>query len=589
MNTAAVTRQLLLSVSRSLSLSVALPLSLLVGSTASQATSAPATPLAANTIAATAATTNNTLLLDNIRGYRVDAGGRYQFNALLIENGKVSAYDNDARQRASTLASPRLDGNGNTLLPGLIDAHGHVQGLGQEKRQIDMRGVGSLSAAQQQVNAWAKAHPELPWLLGRGWNQVLWDGGQFPTARDLDAVVSDRPILLERIDGHASWANSRAMKAAGISKATPDPAGGQIIRDARGEPTGIFVDNAMNLLTAKLPAVSEAERLAQYRAALAELAALGMTGVHDAGISPDDYRLYQQLGASNELPLRVYAMLADSPAARTLISKAPPAPQFEHRLFLRSVKAWVDGALGSRGAAMLSDYSDHPNHRGLLLYTPADMQTLAALGVSNGWQLSIHAIGDAGNRIVLDTLDKVVRTDAERALRHRIEHAQVIALGDIPRFAKQQVIASIQPTHATSDMNMAEARVGSDRIKGAYAWRKLLNAGARLAGGSDFPVELANPFYGLHAAVTRTDRDGQPPGGWYPAEKLSRDEALRIFTHDAAYAGHMEQLTGSLAVGQYADFILVDRDFFTVPEQDIAHTKILSTWVAGKKIFSATP
>ena len=532
---------------------------------------------------------NTALLIDNVRGYRVDEQGRHSFRALLIENGKVRDYDAGAHSRAAKQNVAKFDGGGRTLLPGLIDAHGHVQGLGQEKRQIDLRGSASLAEALQRIKTFAATHPDQPWLLGRGWNQVLWQGKQFPTAADLDAIIADRPVLLERIDGHASWANSAAMKRAGISATTRDPDGGQIIRDSSGNATGIFIDNAMNLLHQHVPAVSDNERLAQYREALNELASLGMTGVHDASISPHDYQLYQQLGQQAALPIRVYAMLADSAEARKLMQSAPPKPQFANKLYLQSVKAWADGALGSRGAAMLADYSDHPHHRGLMLYSPAQLLELTQLGVSNGWQMNIHAIGDAGNRVVLDTLAQVARDGKARALRHRIEHAQVVALTDIPRFKSQQVIASIQPTHATSDMNMAEARVGSERIQGAYAWRKLLDAGARLAGGSDFPVELANPFYGLHAAITRSDRNGQPPGGWYPAEKLSRDEALRVFTHDAAYAGHMETITGSLAVGQYADFILVDRDFFTVPEADIAETKVLSTWVAGEKIFSAAP
>lgn len=535
----------------------------------------------------TSAFASERLLLDNINGYRVDESGRQRFSALLIEDGKVLAHDSAPRSLAQQGKTTRVDGGGKTLLPGLIDAHGHVQGLGQEKRQLDLRGSPSLADALQRLKAFAAANPRAPWLLGRGWNQVLWDGKQFPTAADLDAVIADRPVLLERIDGHASWANSAALKLAGISRRSKDPDGGQIIRANNGEPTGVFIDNAMAMLSNKVPAASNDEQLAQFQAALQELASLGMTGVHDAGISPDDYQRYRQLGQRQQLPIRVYAMLADSKDARKLIASAPPKPAFEHKLYLQSVKAWADGALGSRGAAMLADYSDHPQHRGLLLYSPAQLLELSQLGVSNGWQMNIHAIGDAGNRLVLDTLASVSRDGKARALRHRVEHAQVLALDDIARFKSQNVIASIQPTHATSDMNMAEARVGAERIKGAYAWRKLLDAGARLAGGSDFPVELANPFYGLHAAITRSDRNGQPPGGWYPAEKLSRDEALKLFTLDAAYAGHMETITGSLAVGQYADFIVVDRDFFTVAEQDIAATRVLSTWVAGRQIYSA--
>ena len=537
------------------------------------------------------------ILLENVRGYRIDAeAGRQTFSTLLIENGKVRAYDETAQTLAATIDVERINGAGKTVLPGLIDSHGHVQGLGQEKRQVDLRGSLSLAEALQRIKRFAaqqtadaRNHRNLrdQWLLGRGWNQVLWPGKQFPTAADLDALFAERPVLLERIDGHASWANSLAMKHAGISKTTPDPDGGQILRDRDGNPTGIFVDNAMSLLHAHVPAADAEERRVQLRDALQELASLGMTGVHDAGISPSDYQLYQQLGHSNELPIRVYAMLADSVEARLLLQAPPPAPLFENRLYLQAVKAWADGALGSRGAALLADYSDHPHHRGLLLYSPSQLLELTKLGVSNGWQMNIHAIGDAGNRLVLDTLATAARDGKARALRHRIEHAQVIALSDIPRFNAQQVIASIQPTHATSDMNMAEARVGAERIKGAYAWRKLLDAGVRLTGGSDFPVELANPFYGLHAAVTRTDRNGQPTGGWYPAEKLSRDEALRLFTLDAAYAGNMETITGSLAIGQYADFIVIDRDYFTVTEPEIAAIKVLSTWVAGRKIYTA--
>lgn len=538
-------------------------------------------------LVASAAATGEQLLLDNVRGYRVDADSRHAFSALLVENGKVRAFDQTARDLASAPAVTRIDGRGHTLLPGLIDAHGHVQSLGQQHRQLDLRDSASLNATLQRVAAYANQFPEQPWLLGRGWNQVLWDGKQFPTARDLDRVVADRPVLLERVDGHAVWANSAALKQAGIDRHSRDPDGGQILRDKHGEPTGVFIDNAMNLLYRHVPPATDDEQQAQLTTAMQQLAALGLTTVHDAGITPDDYRRYRQLGERQQLPIRIYAMLADSDASRALLQQPPPPPAFEHRLHLRAVKALADGALGSRGAALLADYQDQPGHRGLLLYSAHDLTELARLGVNNGWQLAIHAIGDAGNRLVLDTLASVARDGKARALRHRIEHAQVIALRDIPRFHQHGIIASIQPTHATSDMNMAEARLGSERIQGAYAWRKLLNANARLAGGSDFPVELANPFHGLYAAVTRRDRNGAPAGGWYPEEKLSRDEALRLFTFDAAYAGHMETLTGSLAPGQYADFIVIDRDYFTVPEQEIDDIRVLSTWVAGRRIFSA--
>ena len=374
------------------------------------------------------------------------------------------------------------------------------------------------------------------------------------------------------------------MQIAGVTAATADPAGGQILRDTDGQPTGVFIDTAMALIERHVPPPDDAEVKRVLHAAVHDLAALGVTGVHDAGIDARQYRLFQELGAAGALPIRIYAMLADSDDARSLIESGPKAPQFDDRLQMRAVKAWVDGALGSRGAVMLEDYSDQPQHRGLLIYTPEKLQQLTTLTASRGWQLNVHAIGDAGNRIVLDTFETKMTAEERKALRPRIEHAQVVALEDIPRFAKLDVIASIQPTHATSDMNMAEDRVGAERIKGAYAWRRLLDSGARLAGGSDFPVELAYPFHGLYAAVTRQDRDGRPPGGWYPQERLTRAEALRLFTIDAAYAGFMERSVGSLEPGKWADFIIVDRDFFKVPDSEIDDISVLATYVAGRRV-----
>jgi predicted amidohydrolase YtcJ len=374
---------------------------------------------------------------------------------------------------------------------------------------------------------------------------------------------------------------------AGITKDTPDPAGGQIIRDAQGNPTGVLVDAATALVEKRVPPQTEAQLKRALSSAMGELASLGLTGVHDAGIDLRQYAAYQQLGAAGELPVRVYAMLADKPDARAVMAKPPQAPQFDDRLQMRAVKAWIDGALGSRGAALLSEYSDQPGHRGLMLYSAAQLQPLIELTAAHGWQLNVHAIGDAGNRTVLDLLQQSLTAQQRQQLRPRIEHAQVVALSDIPRFAQLGVIASIQPTHATSDKNMAETRIGPERIKGAYAWRKLLDAKARLAGGSDFPVELPNPFHGLYAAVTRQDRSGAPPGGWYGGEKLTRAEALRLFTVDAAYAAHMERKVGALQPGMWADFILISQDYFKVPEDAIDDIQVLGTYVAGKKVAPA--
>lgn len=547
----------------------------------------------------TTATLADTVIVRNVHGYTpqsvsqgvgqgVDLGADIrQFSGIVIVDGRVQQLL-DAEPDASTYKDATvIDGGGKTALPGLIDAHGHVLGLGQERVQADFRGSPSLQDTLARAKAFAAANPRNPWVLGGGWNQSLWAGKQFPTAKDLDAAISDRPAALSRIDGHAVWVNSRALQIAGITRDTPDPKGGQIVRDARGEATGVLVDAATGLIERHIPQPTDADIKRALTAAMNELAALGLTGVHDAGIDARQYGLYQQLGAAGQLPIRVYAMLADSKQARDIIAAGPKAAQFDDRLQMSAVKSWIDGALGSRGAALRSDYSDQPQHHGLMLYTPEELRVLAQLTASKGWQLNVHAIGDAGNHLVLDTFEKALTREQRQALRPRIEHAQVISPEDIPRFAQLGVIASMQPTHATSDMNMAEDRVGAQRIKGAYAWRTLLDAGARLAGGSDFPVELPNPFLGLYAAVTRQDREGHPPGGWYPQQKLTREEALRLFTIDAAYAARMETSTGSLEPGKWADFILIDRDYFKAPQSEIDDIKVIATYVAGKKFKSA--
>ncbi len=531
-------------------------------------------------------------LIDHVNGYTLNGAGTLQrFEALLIDDGKVVATGSSADfatgdRKASAKSATVVDGKGRTMLPGLIDAHGHVMGLGAMKLQADV-GTASVEEALLRVRQFAQAHPDSAWVTGRGWNQVIWNLGRFPTAKELDSAVSDRPVWLSRVDGHAGWANSVAMQRAGIDKNTVDPSGGRIERDAEGNPNGVFVDGAMDLITAKIPPPTARQYSAALDAALAEMASVGLTGVSDAGIGVDTYQLYRHYADQGRLTARIYAMIGGVGDDFDTISKGGPLVGYGNDfLSVRSVKLYADGALGSRGAAMLAPYSDDPKNAGLLFDTPALLTAKIGKALSRGYQVGVHAIGDAANREVLDSFAAAYKQHGGEQLRNRIEHAQIVNVNDIPRFVPLKLIASMQPTHATSDMNMAEDRVGHDRMAGAYAWRTFLKQGTRVAGGSDFPVESANPFFGLHAAVTRQDHDGRPPDGWYPEQALTLTEALRAFTLDAAYAEHAEKTLGTLEAGKWADFILIDRDIFSGEPSKIWSTQVLETWVGGKRIYA---
>ena len=414
---------------------------------------------------------------------------------------------------------------------------------------------------------------------------MLWPVKEFPKSSDIDAVVKDRPVWLRRIDGHAAWANSKAMQIAGIDDDTPDPIGGKIIRDNNGKATGILVDKAMSLVESHIPASDKDEIREAYREAMRKLVSLGVTGVHDTGINTQEAEVYMSMADDGELDMRIYAMI--SGAGKNLDAIGKPLTAYGgDKLDIAAVKLYSDGALGSRGAALIEPYSDDVENRGLPFWTAEELLAFTKKANDMGFQVGIHAIGDLGNRMVLDAFEKA-QDGRPSELRNRVEHAQIISLDDIPRFAELGVIASLQPTHATSDMNMAEDRLGPDRIKGGYAWRKLLDSGAVLASGSDFPVELPNPFYGLYAAVTRQDRDGMPEGGWYIEEGLTRAEALHSFTLAAAYAAHQEDRMGSLEPGKWADFIMIDRDYFTIPSSEIDDIQVIETWVGGKRVFDA--
>ncbi len=526
-------------------------------------------------------------LVESVQGYTLQNDKIASFSGLVFDQGKVLETGDAAALRTKYPDAKRINGQGKTLLPGLIDAHGHVFRLGFKTTEISLSGTKSLQEAQGQIRDYAQKNPQRQWLLGYGWNQVNWKLGRFPTAAELDAAVSDRPVRLVRVDGHAAWLNTKALQAAGITRDTKDPAGGRIERDANGNPTGVLIDKAMALVNNVIPPYSDDDRRAALAAAVAHLNALGLTSVGDAGVTVADDRIYREFADQGKLTTRIYGMIRDTgDEFKTLSAKGPLIGYGNDRYDLRAVKLYGDGALGSRGAALMEPYTDDHAHSGLLFMSDAVMQANVKTALKAGYQVNVHAIGDKTNHQVLDAMEVAYKDVGGRELRNRIEHAQVVSLPDIPRFKKLNLIASMQPTHATSDMNMAEDRIGKERIKGAYAWQTFLKQGTVIAGGSDFPVESANPFYGLHAAVTRTDHEGRPINGWHPEEAMTLPQAFRAFTLDAAYAQHQEKTLGSLEKGKWADFILVDRDLFKVAPADIWKIQVLETWVAGERVYA---
>ncbi|MBA3729227.1 MAG: amidohydrolase [Sphingomonas sp.] len=516
-------------------------------------------------------------LIDNANGIQVDAQGRLQrFSGLVIGNdGRIVKLlaRGDRRPKVET----KVDAGGQTLLPGLIDAHGHVMSLGFGALQLDLTGTSSLADLQQRLKAYAAANPQATWIVGRGWNQELWADKRFPTAADLDVVVADRPVWLGRVDGHAGVVNSAALKAAGITAQTKAPAGGRI-------ENGLFVDAAMALVEDKIPDPTAAEMDAALAKAQEIMLANGLTAAADMGTSADDWATMNRAGRAGTLNVRVLGYAGGIPQMRAINGGKPSSWLHRDRLRLGGVKLYADGALGSRGAWLKAPYHDKPDTRGLSLISDAELAKQAGEAAANGHQLAIHAIGDAANAQVISAFERLGRTySGDR--RWRLEHAQIVDVADLPRFTRGGIIASMQPTHQTSDRTMAEARLGPNRLGGAYAWQTLARSGVRLAFGSDFPVESPNPFPGLAAAVSRQDMSGQPAGGWRAHERVSFAQALDGFTRGAAHAGFAEQKIGSLDAGKYADFILVDRDVSAVSPGDLARTRVSETWVAGKKVW----
>ncbi|MBA3897226.1 MAG: amidohydrolase [Sphingomonadaceae bacterium] len=516
--------------------------------------------------------------VDNVNGITLDAGGQVvRFIGLVVSpDGKVVRLVKSG-DRKPDKPDYRLDGKGRTLLPGLIDAHGHVIEMGVAALSLDLGGTASLDEAKARIAAYAAAHPDRRWISGGGWNQERWKLGRFPTAAELDAVVPDRPVWLMRADGHAGWANSAAMKEAGVTPTTKSPAGGRI-------EGGVFVDAAKALIQRAIPPLTSKDRDLALAKTQEILLGFGITGIADMGTSGEDWEAFRRAGDSGRLQVRIFSYSLGLEPMQAITAGAPTPWLYDDRLRMGGVKFYADGALGSRGACLKKPYADKPGESGLCFMDDAKMRNLMSRASMDGMQIAVHAIGDRANAQVLDAIADLAPTyGGDR--RWRIEHAQIVDPADLPRFGKNGIVASMQPVHQTSDRTMAEARLGPDRLTGAYAWASMLRNGAHLAFGSDTPVESPNPFPGLAAAITREGADGEPFGGWQPQERITREQALAAFTTGAAYAAFAEDRIGRLAPGYRADFILIDTDPLQSTPAQLRATTVSEVWIGGKRVF----
>ena len=542
--------------------------------------------LVATTPAAAQTARSADLIVINARIYTVD-DSRPVVSAMAVRDGRV-AFSGSVREAMSLKGATTrvVDLKGRTIIPGMVDAHAHLLGLGQSLASVNLVGTKSYDDVIARVTARAKGVPAGTWIIGRGWDQNQWGDTRFPTHDALTRAFPNNPVYLQRVDGHAELANAAAMKAAGITLATRDPVGGRLERTASGEPTGVFVDNAMALVGRVIPPSTRDENRQAIRAAIAESQKWGLVGLHDAGESRATIDLVEEMAKAGEIPFRLYMMIGDDAGAVAhYLARGPQSGLYDNHLWIRSIKLYADGALGSRGAALLEPYSDDAKNNGLLLTPPAHLQDVATRALRAGFQVNTHAIGDRGNRIVLDAYEAALKAVPTADHRFRVEHAQIINHDDIPRFAELGVIPSMQAVHQTSDMYWAGARLGQTRLLGAYPWRSLMNAGVVIPNGSDAPVESINPLFSFHSAVSRQDADNWPAGGWFPEQKMTREEALKSMTIWPAFAAFQESTMGSLTPGKLADFVILDRDIMTVADRDILGTAILATYIGGKVVY----
>lgn len=551
------------------------------------------------------------LIIINAHIYTVDAHDS-KAEAVAIRGSRFIAVGSTQDIQKQYTSQNVIDAEGRTIIPGMIDAHAHVMGLGQSLSELNLYGTTSPQQIAGMIAERVKNAQPGEWIRGRGWDQNDWGSGTgtkpFPTAAMIDKVSPNNPVILSRIDGHAIWVNSKALEIARKrSDLSIEVDGGIVLKDRSGNPTGVFVDNAESLIRNIVPDYTVEEKTTLYHNAFRECLRYGITGVHDMGIDRTDFEIYRTMAAQKMMPVRIYALIGgNGPFLNEMLSSGPFIDRTSYMFSLRSIKLYLDGALGSRGAALIEPYNDEPESRGVITFSPDSIRVITELALQKGFQVCVHAIGDRANKTALDEFERAMKQypNQARNARLRIEHAQIIAQDDLRRFKELNVIPSMQPTHATSDMYWAQARLGPERILGAYAWRTLIDDGNIIPAGSDFPVELPNPLHGFYAAVTRQDKEGFPrtaedversfqlsaegikdpsvfDGGWYAAQRMSRAEALRSFTQWGAYAEFMEHEKGSIEPGKLADAVILSKDIMTVEPKEILSTEVEVTIVGG--------